>query len=330
MSRTRWVVMAAVLAGVSVPAFADVKTGYDMWQRGDFFGAVREWRPAAIAGDQIAQYNLARAYQLGRGLPLDLKMAESWFAKAAAQGHQPSRDNYGLMLFQNGDRQSAMPYIDEAANRGDPRAQYVLGTALFNGDIIKKDWVRAYAMMTRASAAGIAAAGTSLAQMDKYVPTEQRQRGLALARTLESGGTQLADNMIGDTTPVARPTIVRDDPPPSNVGAPPPRVVKPPKPVPAPRVAVVTPPKPAPKPVVTPAPQPVASAGRWRVQLGAFSSDANARRAWSSVGGRLGGASAQFVRASNIIRLQAGPFRDRAAAQRACAASGTSCIAVAP
>ncbi len=335
MKRMGWTLAAAMLA-VSTPALADVKTGYDMWQRGDFFGAVREWRPAAIAGDPIAQYNLARAYQLGRGVPTDLKMAESWFGKAAAQGHQPSRDNYGLMLFQNGDRQAAMPYIEESANRGDPRAQYVLGTALFNGDILKKDWVRAYAMMTRASAAGVAAAGTSLAQMDRYIPVEQRQRGLALARTVETAGTQLGANMIGDTLPTPssapspRAPIERADPPPSTVGAPPvPKPVRTPPPV---KVAVATP-KPAPKPVAEaprPAPQPVASGGNWRVQLGAFSSETNARRAWANVGGRLGGLSASFVRAGNVVRLQAGPLRDRAAAQRACAASGTSCIAVAP
>jgi uncharacterized protein len=305
MSRKFLLAAVAALA-LATPGLADVKKGYDAWQRGDFFAAAREWRTAAIAGDPIAQYNLARAYQLGRGVPLDLKMAESWFGKAAAQGHQPSRDNYGLMLFQNGDRQASMPYIEEAANRGDPRAQYVLGTALFNGDIVKKDWVRAYAMMTRASASGIAAAGTSLAQMDKYVPTEQRQRGLAMARTLESGGTQLADNMIGDTEvatprPAPRPAIVRDDPPPSTVATP-----KPVRPIPPVRVAVAPKP-PVPKPA--PAPAPVATGGNWRVQLGAFSNEANARRAWSSVGGRLAGLSPSFVRAGAVVRLQAGPVR---------------------
>ena len=31
-----------------------------------------------------------------------------------------------------------MPWIERAADRGDPRAQYVLGTALFNGDLIAR------------------------------------------------------------------------------------------------------------------------------------------------------------------------------------------------
>jgi uncharacterized protein len=274
---------------------------------------------------------------------VDMKMAESWYGKAAQQGHIPSRDNYGLLLFQNGDRAAAMPFIEESAGRGEPRAQYVLGTALFNGDTMKKDWVRAYALMTRASAAGIGAASTSLAQMDKYIPLDQRQRGLTLARTYESAAAnpQLAAGMIGDTPP-PRPTVIAEDLPPSDVGAPPipaPKPVKTPKPpvvkAPPVKVAVALPPPtpkplPAPVPKPVPAPQPVASAGGWRVQLGAFSTEANAKRAWSSVAGRLGGLSPNYVRAGTIIRLQAGPLRDKAAAQRTCAAAGTSCIPVAP
>jgi hypothetical protein len=304
-------VVTAALVAVGSPAMADPKAGFDLWNRGDYYGAVKEWRPLAIAGDPIAQFNLAKAYQLGRGLPLDMKMAESWYGKAAQQGHVPSRDNYGLLLFQNGDRAAAMPYIEESAGRGEPRAQYVLGTALFNGDTLKKDWVRAYALMTRASAAGITAASSSLAEMDRYIPLDQRQRGLALARTYENAASnpQLAASMIGDTAP--RSTIVSQELPPSSVGAPP---------------VPVNMPKP---PVATSSP-PVATDGNWRIQLGAFSNQANAVRAWESLAGRLGGLSVNYVRAGNIVRLQAGPLADKAAAQRACAASGTSCLAIAP
>jgi uncharacterized protein len=335
MSRFLVAAAAASLLVTATPALADVKTGFDMWNKGDYFGAVKEWRALAIAGDPIAQFNLAQAYKLGRGVPLDLKMAESWYGKASAQGHLPSRDNYGLILFQNGDRAAALPYIEESAGRGEPRAQYVLGTALFNADGVAKDWVRAYALMTRASASGIAAASTSLAQMDKYIPLDQRQRGLAMARTLETSASrpQLAGTMIGDTVP-PRSTIDREDLPPSEAGAPPMPASKPIKTPRAPVVktppvkVAVAPPLPAPKPAV--APLPVASAGSWRVQLGAFGNEANAKRAWTNVAGRLAGLTAVYIRAGTIVRLQAGPLRDKAAAQRACAASGTSCILVAP
>lgn len=331
-----WLAMAAL--AVSVPAVAGTGEGYAMWQKGDFFGAVREWRTAAIAGDPVAQFNLARAYQLGRGVPTDLKMAESWFAKAAAQGHQPSRDNYGLTLFQNGDREMAMPYISDAANRGDPRAQYVLGTALFNGDIVKKDWPLAYAMMTRASAAGIGPASESLVQMDKFIPADQRQKGTTLARSLESIKTQVPDEMIGDNTVSNKPVTVAVDTPPPQIGAPqipgskpvkPPKVEKP-KPVVA--AAKPTPPAVAPAPAQKLSTEP---SGNWKVQLGAFGTPAAAKTAWSTLQknvSALGPYRASYAAAGAMTRLQAGPLPSRAAANTLCAAIKTKapCFPVVP
>lgn len=331
-----WLAMAAL--ALSVPAVAGTAEGYALWQKGDFFGAAREWRTAAIAGDPVAQFNLARAYQLGRGVPADLKMAESWFAKAAAQGHQPSRDNYGLTLFQNGDREMAMPYITDAANRGDPRAQYVLGTALFNGDIVKKDWPLAYAMMTRASAAGIGPASESLVQMDKFIPADQRQKGTALARSLEGVKSQVPDEMIGDNSAPAKPLVAVVETPSPQIGAPPIPGAKPAKPPkaekPKPVVVAAKPTPPAAAPV--PAPKPVAEpSGNWKVQLGAFGSPAAAKTAWSMLQknvGALGPYKATYGTAGAMTRLQVGPLPSRAAANTLCAAvkAKAPCFPVAP
>jgi hypothetical protein len=70
--------------------------------------------------------------------------------------------------------------------------------------------------------------------------------------------------------------------------------------------------------------------GRWRVQIGAFSNEANARRAWAAAAGRLPGLRPAFVRAGAVIRVQAGPLADRAAALRACSRAGNGCIPVNP
>jgi cell division septation protein DedD len=329
-----WIAAFACALGFASPAFADTRAGFELWNQGDFYGAVREWRPLAIAGDPVAQYDLAQAYKLGRGVPQDLKMAEVWYGRAAAQGHIPSRDNYGLMLFQNGDRAAAMPYIEESAARGEPRAQYVLGTALFNGDNRKEDWVRAYALMTRASAAGITAASLSLAQMDKYVPLEKRQQGLALARALEQSAAkpQAAGSLIGDVPPPAAPAkIMTEDLPPSKVGAPP-------VPTDAPaKTAKVDPPKVA-KPKIEPKPAKPAAApsGNWKVQLAAFGDAGKANALWSGLRAKIAalGPYRSFVTTTGpVTRLQAGPLPSRAAADALCGAvrrAGQACIPVAP
>ncbi|MFZ5724817.1 MAG: SPOR domain-containing protein [Pseudomonadota bacterium] len=173
------------LSTLSVPARADVKAGVDAWQAGDYRTAVAEWRPLAIAGDADAQFNLGQAYKLGRGVPADLAQAEAWYRRAAKQGHLQAEDNLGLVLFTANRREEAMPFIARSAARGEPRAQYVLGTAHFNGDLAERDWPRAYALTKRASDAGLAIASARLAQLDNLIPLDQRQRGLAMIPEIE-------------------------------------------------------------------------------------------------------------------------------------------------
>ncbi len=341
-------VMTLALATVAATAHADVKMGVDAWSRGDYPGAIKEWRGLAIAGDADAQFNMGQAYKLGRGVPVDFKLAEGWYRKAAEQGHFQAEDNLGLILFQNGDRQKAMPYIEKSANRGEPRAQYVFATALFNADLAKKDWVRAYALMTRASAAGLSQASASLAQMDQFIPLEQRQQGLAMARDLEASAQRPQFAQIPTSAPtqsVKRPP--RAPEPPIRVeelpaSSPEPvmaeKMVEKPAMIEKPVKTAVAKPemmkaKPAAKPAT--APTPVATSGpAWRVQLGAFSDQGNARALWGKLQGRvaaLGGLQPYFVKAGTVMRLQAGPIAGKAAAERVCAsvkASGQGCLAI--
>ena len=116
---------------LAAPALADVKSGVDAWQRGDYKQAVEEWRGPALAGDADAQFNLGQAYKLGRGVPVDPALAQSWYLKAARQGHLQAADNYGLALYQDGRKADALPWLEKGAARGEPRLQLVLATMLF-------------------------------------------------------------------------------------------------------------------------------------------------------------------------------------------------------
>lgn len=284
---------------LAVPAMADVKAGTDAWNRGDYGTAVKEWRQSAINGNAEAQFNLGQAYKLGRGVAADPKQAGDWFLKAALQGNVQAEDNYGIILFQHGDRQKAIPYLQKSASRGEPRAQYLFGTALFNGDFVTKDWPLAYALMTRAAAAGLGSAATSLAQMDKFIPPNQRQQGLALSRKFEEQGSiQLAT-----PTPVAKATKV--------VSA-------------APKLAPVG------------AKTSDGTGGGWRVQLGALDSEALAKAQWTALKGRIGalsGLQPSYEKAGPFTRLRAGPIGSKAGAASVCAAAkaaGQACFPVAP
>ena len=175
-----WMAPLAALA-FAAPALADVKDGVDAWSRGDYPAAVREWQGPADAGDPDAMFNMGQAYRLGLGVKADAAKAEYYYAGAAQAGHIRAADTYGLILFQTGRTEAALPYIQAAAKRGDPRSQYLLGIAHFNGDIAKKDWVLAYALLTLANSQGLPQAAPAIAQMDQYIPMAQRQQAAGLA-----------------------------------------------------------------------------------------------------------------------------------------------------
>lgn len=329
-------VTAIMLDGAmfAAPAQADVKTGVDAWTQGDYVKAVDEWRPLANTGDADAQFNMGQAYKLGRGVPMDLPIAMEWFRKAADKGHLRAEDNYGLLLFQQNRREEALPYLRRSAERGEARAQYILGTAMFNGELVKKDWVEAYALMTRAAASGLAPATASLAQMNNYVPADQRKKGLARADELAKKNAMTlaaATQASNAPEPAPRPLPVRKPPTPVRSAELPPSA--PEKPV---AVAAVVP-KPTAKPtplqpkVETQKPTPAATGG-WRVQLGAFSEEARASALWSSLSKKVGGLSAYrpfYVKGGAVTRLQVGPLGSAADAEKLCSsikAAGTECI----
>ncbi len=329
MKHIRGVLTAGTMLGVAqimatAPALADVKAGVDAWQQGDYARAVAVWQPLAQAGDPDAQFNMGQACKLGRGVKTDQAAAIDWYRKAARQGHARAEDNLGLLMFQQGDRAGAMPYLQHAADRGEARAQYIVGTALFNGDLATKNWVRAYALMTRASEAGLAQATTSLRQMDRYVSQEQRNDGIAMARSMaqqEQAGSM--DAPASRDTP--RPIRTADLPPSTPAEAKPVEAAPVPKPAASVKAAAAKPP--APKPAL-----PRAANGGWRVQIGAFSAEARARSLWSQLSARVNGLSGYqpyIMTSGGVTRLQAGPLASNADAVRLCGAikaAGAECM----
>ena len=179
---------------LAAPALASptVRDGIAAWQKRDFTTAVAIWRPLAEKGDPDAAFNLAQAYRLGRGVKVSLANAQKWLERAALAGHLDAQTTLGLLLFDSGDRSGALRWLKSAAERGDPRALLVYGTALFNGDGMPSDRVLAYAYVSRAAAQGLAPAKTTLAELDKLMPVAERKKGVAMA-------------LAQATKPIARP-----------------------------------------------------------------------------------------------------------------------------
>jgi hypothetical protein len=320
---------AALLATAFVAPLgaASVKDGVDAWQRGDFTSAVAIWRPLANAGDPDAAFDLGQAYKLGRGVPADLAKARDLYGKAANAGHGEGAANYGLLLFRTGQRAAAMPWIMKASEAGDPRAQYVYATALFNGDFVPRNWPKAYALMSRAAGAGLPQATTNLAIIDEAVSADERRKGIELAQQIESLPLPAINHRLVMNVPAGSdPRDVST----AELGAP--AIVRP------------APTRPAPPPPANPAsgePAPhllmfAAKAGRWQVQLGAYGSRSGAKAAWTMINGKapsLRKLTPSYGKAGVLVRLRAGPLTDHGSAQQACAvirSTGSACFPVAP
>lgn len=293
-------VIAATIALLSAPVSAQsVKAGIEAWQKADYSAAVAIWRPLASRGDPDAEFNLGQAYRLGRGVSLDLGTAKMWFEKAAGAGHLDSETTLGLLLFQNGDQAEGLKWLRRAAEQGEPRAQLVYGTALYNGDGVPQDHLLGYAYVSRAASQGLAPARDTLNQLDNLLSETDKRKAMLLARAAPKPAPP---KIAAAKPPAQRPVRMAQV-----------RIASP-KPVPrAPRAAPVT-----------------AAYGNWRIQLGAFSQRSSAEALYRRLAGKsaIAGRTAAYVPTGAITRLQIGPFESKAAAAAACGALGTACFPV--
>lgn len=290
-------IMALLLVAVAPVAAGGVQAGIKAWQSGDAGTAVAIWKPLAAKGDADAQFNLAQAYRLGKGAPVDLAQAQALYEQAARKGHVDAQTSLGLLQFQNGDRSSALRWLKTAADAGEPRALLVYGTALFNGDGVPRDTVTAYAMVSRAAAQGLEPARATLGEMDQIIPLADRQAGVA--RALEWAKQKTSSPA---TAPSPSPKLA----------------------APAPRPVPPVPAKPA---------FPAAASGSWRIQLGAFSQRSSADALFGKLraSGALAGKQPVLVPSGSMTRLQAGPYASRQEAAAACKtlmARGQACFPV--
>lgn len=97
-----------------------------------------------------------------------LQVRQVQVALAAPASADPPLE-HGLSLFHAGEVARALPLIGRAAMTGNPKAQYLFATALFNGDGVARDWATAQGLMRLAYQGGVAEAGESLTRMAELI-----------------------------------------------------------------------------------------------------------------------------------------------------------------
>jgi cell division septation protein DedD len=283
-------IAAALAALAALPVAAQsVRCGIEAWQKADYATAVSIWRPLADAGNSDASFNLGQAYRLGRGVPQDPAQAQGWYERAARNGHLNAQATLGLMLFETGNRIAGLRWIGLAADRGEPRAMLIYGTALFNGIGMPRDPLLGYVYVKRSAASGFGPAKDTLAEIEEILPEADQQKALALA---------VAKPAKDALTP-SKAAPVATDLPAASVRSSASRRKTPP------------------------------AAGPWRIQLGAFSRRSSAEALYKSLAGKaaLAGRTPYYVAVGAVTRLQIGPYPTSGAAQAACAAlPGIACF----
>lgn len=142
--------------------------------RGDAAEAAQRLEPLAAAGDARAALWLARLFEVGRGVPIDLARAEALYRQAAAAGERDALYNLGT-LYQGTrtgrrDVPEAVRWFRRAADQRDGEAQLNLGLLYFKGDGVSRDHTQAKQWLTLAAANGSERARELLAALP-FAPT---------------------------------------------------------------------------------------------------------------------------------------------------------------
>jgi len=148
------------------PASAAAPKAQALWDAGDYRHAFAEAFEAANAGDAQAQFLLGEAYRLGRSVDADILQARDWYMRAARLGDVGSAAALGELLLKMGRSSEAIPWLTLAASHNHAHATALLAAIYFTGDGAEKDLILATSLMKKAAAEGSPEARAKLALMD--------------------------------------------------------------------------------------------------------------------------------------------------------------------
>jgi len=104
-------------------------------------------RARAALGNPKAQFGLASAYYLGKGVPQDYAEALRWYKTAADQGEPDAEDGLGYMYVAGRgakqDYAEALRWYKRSAEHGDAKGQFDLATVYDDGVGVSPDYVEA-------------------------------------------------------------------------------------------------------------------------------------------------------------------------------------------
>jgi len=116
-------------------------------------------RLAAIAGDPVAQFDVAVRYAEGKGVAADATLAAAWLQRAALRGHGPAQYRLGI-CFEHGagvkaDPERAKAWYRRAAEQGVAKAMHNLAVLTLGGAGRARDYAAAAHWFREAAERGV-------------------------------------------------------------------------------------------------------------------------------------------------------------------------------
>lgn len=105
----------------------DLEDGQKALQHGDYATTLARLRPLANAGNALAQYELGRMYEAGKGVPQDYAQAANWYRSAGLQGDRSAQLSLALMYARGEgvpqDNTQGLYWLGKASEGSDPAAR---------------------------------------------------------------------------------------------------------------------------------------------------------------------------------------------------------------
>ena len=157
-----------------------------VYKEGDYDTALQTFKPLAEKGDMIAQFNLAKMYREGKGVPKDYKTAVKWFSLSAEQGKAKAQYHLGVAhSFGLGgvpDYKIALKWFNRSAEQGNTFSQYHLSRLYYLGNGVPEDKVYAYMWANLASSRGFGMAQQLRQLLTEKMTSNQIETAQELAR----------------------------------------------------------------------------------------------------------------------------------------------------
>lgn len=178
------IIAAIVIMFFVTRVHADYEDGLDALFKGDYQTAVREFTLAADAGLDLAQYNLAILYYLGRGVEQDMEKAFHLTHAAAQQGHLGAQANLAsLYLDGTGvqtDVQRGIDWFSAAGRGGHADSAVTLANMYYDGNPVERDLVLAHSWASMAALYKHEEAASLLSKIESRMAAEEKSQARRL------------------------------------------------------------------------------------------------------------------------------------------------------